>query len=308
MDYLHRHAPKRYRPAELVPKAQSIIFVALNYYRAMPARAADLGYREAAGRIARYAQGRDYHKVLGKRLKRVAAELRRAYPAEEFRPFTDATPLSERVYAARGGVGFHGRNTLLIHPELGSWFLLGEIVTSVQLEPSSYPEGPYPYCPPGCRRCIQACPTGAIYAPHRMDARRCISYLSIEHQGGIEPALRRRMQDWVFGCDRCQEVCPLNRRVAETSVGDFRRDNAGPFVPLRELLQLSSDDEVRERFAGSPLLRAKRRGLVRNACIAAANLGARDELPIIRELTQDHDQVVREHAAWALARLRTGAR
>lgn len=307
MSYLHRHAPKRYRPGELVPGARSIIFVAVNYYRRMPVAPASADGVDtpgpAAGRIARYAQGRDYHKVIGKRLKRVVAELRRGYPAETFRPFTDATPLSERVYGARGGVGFHGRNTLLIHPQLGSWFLLGEIVTSALIESSCYPTEERASCPPGCRKCIHACPTGAIYAPHRIDPRRCISYLTIEHQGAIEPELRSQMQDWVFGCDRCQEVCPLNRRVKETEVADFRRDNAGPFVPLRELLELSNDDDVRNRFAGGPLLRAKRRGLVRNACIAAANLGAVAELAVLRTLSDDADPVVREHATWAVARL-----
>jgi epoxyqueuosine reductase len=303
MSYLHHQAPKRYRPATLVPDARSIVFVALNYFRRMPDTA---GGGEAVayapnGRVARYAQGRDYHKVIGNRIRRVAKTLRSEFPAESFRAFTDATPLSERVYAARAGVGFHGRHTLLINPTLGSWFLIGEIVTTVEMKQTAYPEGNRPHCPPGCRRCLHACPTDAIYAPHRFDARRCISYLTIEHKGSVPSELRDLMQDWLFGCDRCQEVCPLNRNVAETTEADFLTDNAGPFVLLAEVLDLKDDAEVRERFAGSPLLRAKRRGLVRNACIVAANIGAREMLPRLRSLADDADEVVREHSAWAVA-------
>jgi epoxyqueuosine reductase len=305
MSYLHHQAQKRYRPEALVPSARSIVFVALNYYRSVPNGTAseDAKAREPAGRVARYAQGRDYHKVIGNRIKRVAKTMRGEFPAESFRAFTDATPLSERVYAARAGVGFHGRHTLLINPTLGSWFLIGEIVTTVEMEQTSYPAGHRPHCPPGCRRCLHACPTDAIYAPHRFDARRCISYLTIEHKGAVPPELRPLMQDWLFGCDRCQEVCPLNRNVGETEEPDFLTDNAGPFVSLAEVLELPDDAAVRERFAGSPLLRAKRRGLVRNACIVAANLGAREMLPRLHILANDTDEVVREHAAWAVARL-----
>ncbi len=304
MSYLHYQFPKRYRPGALVEGSRSIVFVALSYNRAIPERQRDRPH----GRVARYAQGRDYHKVIGNRLRRVVKQLREECPGESFRSFTDATPLSERVYAARAGVGFHGRNTLLINPTLGSWFLLGEILTSVKLAPTGYPEGFRPYCPPGCRRCLHACPTDAIYAPHRFDARRCISYLTIEHQGTIDPKLRTQMQDWLFGCDRCQEVCPLNRNAAETSEDDFLTDNAGPFVPLSEILALDSDDAVRARFAGSPLLRARRRGLVRNACVVAANLGALETIPQLRKLTADEDEIVREHASWALNRLSGQAR
>lgn len=299
MSYLRHQFPKRYRPGALVDGSRSIVFVALSYNRAMPERPEVPSH----GRVARYAQGRDYHKVIGNRLRRVVKRLREEYPDEVFRSFTDATPLSERVYAARAGVGFHGRHTLLINPTLGSWFLLGEILTSVEVTPTGYPASARPYCPPGCRRCLHACPTDAIYAPHRFNATRCISYLTIEHQGRIEPELRGHMQDWLFGCDRCQEVCPLNRHAAKTSEGDFLTDNAGPFVPLSEILALDSDDAVRARFAGSPLLRAKRRGLVRNACIVAANLGATDVTPQLQELSRDEDEVVREHASWALRRL-----
>ncbi|MFP4484224.1 MAG: tRNA epoxyqueuosine(34) reductase QueG [Spirochaetaceae bacterium] len=299
MSYLHHQFPKRYRPGSLVEGSRSIVFVAMSYYRATPERPTDRSY----GRVARYARGRDYHKVIGNRLRRVVKQLRQDYPGESFRSFTDATPLSERVYASRGGVGFHGRNTLLINPSMGSWFLLGEILTSMQLPPTTFPATSRSHCPPGCRRCLHACPTNAIYAPHRFDARRCISYLTIEHKGSIDPDLREQMQDWLFGCDRCQEVCPLNRGVTETQEEDFLTDNAGAFLPLGDVLALESDDAVRTRLAGSALLRAKRRGLVRNACIVAANTGALETLPQLRRLTADADHVVREHAAWAVQRL-----
>ena len=194
MSYLHDHLPLRYRPGKLVPGARSILFVALNYYRSLPERPRS-GSGTASGRVARYAWGRDYHKVIGNRLRRVSRRLRAAYPREEFRPFTDATPLSERVYAARGGLGFHGRNTLLINPELGSWFLIGEIISSLRLPATQHPEPERAHCPPGCRRCLHACPTGAIYAPHRFNAALCVSYLTIEEKGSIDPALRPGLQD-----------------------------------------------------------------------------------------------------------------
>ena len=254
--------------------------------------------------MARYAWGRDYHKTLGKRLKRVAKALAADFEGHHFRGFTDATPLSERYYGARAGLGFQGRNTLLIHPELGSWFFIGEVLATLAVEePPPHPKT-RSSCPAGCRRCIDACPTGALSGPYDLDARLCISYLTIEHSGTIEPELMERMGTWVFGCDRCQEACPLNARVAPTSEEDFLSPIAGSSIELSQLLALESDDEVRERYAGSPLLRAKRRGLVRNACIAAANAEAVELLPQVEALRDDEDSVVAHAAEWAAARLR----
>jgi epoxyqueuosine reductase len=309
MGYMHRHREAKYRPERMLSGCRSIILVGLNYYQAEPtsepqAEPAPKPRAEARGRVSRYAWGRDYHKTLGKRLKRVAQALAADFKGHHFRSFTDATPLSERYYGARAGLGFQGRNTLLIHPELGSWFFIGEVMATLPVEePAPHPKM-RSSCPAGCRRCIDACPTEALAGPYDLDARLCISYLTIEHSGTIEPEIMERMGTWVFGCDRCQEACPLNARVKPTSVEDFRRPIAGPRIELTQLLALESDNEVRERYAGSPLLRAKRRGLVRNACIAAANAEAVALLPQIEALRDDEDSVVAHAAEWAAAHLR----
>ncbi|NBB89630.1 MAG: tRNA epoxyqueuosine(34) reductase QueG [Spirochaetes bacterium] len=321
MDYMHRHRHAKYRPERMLSGCRSIVLVGLNYYQALPSDTrktdreagpeawphAELPAEPAAGphgRVARYAWGRDYHKTLGKRLKRLSKALAADFDGHRFRGFTDATPLSERYYAARAGLGFQGRNTLLIHPELGSWFFIAEVLATLPIEETALPPQSRSSCPPGCRLCIEACPTAALSGPYDFDARLCISYLTIEHADKIEPRLMERMGSWVFGCDRCQEACPLNARVQPTSVEDFRRPIAGARIELSQLLALENDDEVRSRLAGSPLLRAKRRGLVRNACIAAGNAGAAELLPQLDGLKNDQDPVVAQAADWAAARLR----
>jgi epoxyqueuosine reductase len=309
MDYMHRHRYAKYRPDSVLDGARSIILVGLNYFQQLPRPGKpDPAAGDTTGRVARYAWGRDYHKALGKPLKRIARALEVAYPGHRCRGFTDATPLSERAYGERAGLGFRGRNTLLIHPALGSWFFIGEIVTTLPLTPTSPAPGARTSCPTHCRRCIEACPTAALRGPYDFDARRCISYLTIEHGGQLDEELAERMGDWVFGCDRCQEVCPLNAGARETGVADFRKHIAGPAPGLAELLTLRDDDAVRRRYAGSPLLRARRRGLVRNACIAAANAGARELREAVAALTGDADEVVAETARWARDRLSGDAR
>ena len=299
MRYLERHARLKYDPRALLAGARSIVFAGINYFqKAPPNRSSD------DGRVARYAWGRDYHKELGKRLKRLARRLGERYPEERFRAWTDATPLAERYYAERAGIGFTGRNTLLISAQYGSWFLLGEILSTKRYRPSGESQGRHGACPGNCRRCIDVCPTGALYAPHRIDASRCISYLTIEYDGVIPEELRPAMGDWIFGCDLCQEVCPLNVRAQVTDVGGFITPIAGSRLELAEILSIRDDEEFTERFAGSPLMRAKRRRLLRNACIAAANLGARSLIARLRELARDEDEIIAEHAAWAERRLR----
>lgn len=317
MSYMHRHLRAKYRPDAMLPGCRSILFVGLNYYQDSdgsggPRDDTDTGLHHAeeahtgpahTGRVARYAWGRDYHKTVGKPLSRIVRELETAFPGHHFRGFTDATPLSERAYAERAGLGFRGRNTLLIHPALGSWFFIGEVLSTLPVAETKRPADARTACPTGCRRCIEACPTGALAGPYDFDARLCISYLTIEHEERIEPDLAGRMGDWLFGCDRCQEACPLNAGARATTVADFLNPIAGSHIELAELLDLPDDDAVRRRFAGSPVLRAKRRGLVRNACIAAANIGARELLPRVRNLTGDADPVVAAAAVWASTRL-----
>jgi epoxyqueuosine reductase len=303
MEWLARHAPLKYDPQRLLPGCRSIIFAGLNYFqeKGRPPGPASAGPR---GRIARYAWGRDYHKSLGERLERVAAALQQRWPAERFAAAADATPLGERAYAERAGLGFTGRNTLLISSAYGSWFVLGEILCTRAFEPSGRADGRHGGCPRTCRRCLDVCPTAALTAPAEIDASRCISYLTIEHKGSIPAELRPLIGDWLFGCDLCQEVCPLNVRAQVTDVQDFMRLRAGEAQSLRRLLALEDNDEVREAFAGSPLVRAGRRGLVRNACVVAANTGARELIPEIERLCADGDEIVAEHARWAVSILR----
>lgn len=300
MAWLARHAELKYRPQAISDGCRSILFAGLNYYQ----RPGAADPATPAGRLARYAWGRDYHKELGKRLRRIARRLSERYPDDRFRPFTDATPLAERHFAERAGIGFTGRNTLLINGELGSWFVIGEILSSRAFSASPAATGRHGACPSACARCIDVCPTGALLGPHRIDASRCISYLTIEHDGSIPLELRPLMGDWIFGCDLCQEVCPLNVRAAETDVAGFRRPIAGSTVALAEVLAIEDSEAFTRRFAGSAVMRAGRRRLLRNACLAAGNLRATELRLLLEARRADSDAVISEHAKWALDVLR----
>ncbi|SIQ19340.1 epoxyqueuosine reductase [Alkalispirochaeta americana] len=305
MKWMERHAEMRYRPQGLLPGCRSMIFVGFNYYQPLP-RAPD----KPAGRVARYAWGRDYHKELGKRLRRVVRALQGRYPHHHFRSWTDATPLAERYYAELAGLGFSGRNNLIIHRRFGSWFFLGEILSTLKFREhrpsrdcsSSATATRTRTCPDRCSRCIDSCPTRALMEPHRIDASRCISYLTIEYQGVIGPDLARSLGDWVFGCDLCQERCPFNQGVPSTGIEGFLQHRGGSFLLLRDLLSLREEDML-ARFAGSPLMRAGRTRLVRNACIAAANSGALDLLPQLRVLREDADEIIAAQAEQAITAL-----
>ncbi|MFP4114620.1 MAG: tRNA epoxyqueuosine(34) reductase QueG [Spirochaetota bacterium] len=298
MDYLERHADLKYAPERVLAGCRSVLVVGCNYYQ-RPRRDREPG----TGRVARYAWGRDYHNALGKRLKRVVRVLRERYPDEHFRSFVDASPLSERFFAEQAGIGYTGRHTLTISSVYGSWFFLGEILTTLELESTPIDRPRHGACPTSCFRCGTACPTNALYDHHRINARRCISYLTIEHRGPIPEELRPLMGDWVFGCDLCQEACPLNVRAKETSLADFRAHRAGERLDLGEILAIETREAYRDRFAGTPLLRPGREAMVRNACIAAANTGSVHLLPRLRELSNDSSPLVREHARWAVDRL-----
>ena len=298
MRYLERHSEGKFNPRAILEGCRSVVLVGLNYFQHVPA----LGDARA-GRVARYAWGRDYHKTLGGKLKRVCNELRDRYPGHMFRGFTDATPLAERTFAEEAGIGFVGRNTLLINARLGSWFVIGEILTTAPLPPSNPPAGVHGACPRSCRNCIDVCPTGALEGPHRINAARCISYLTIELRGSIPPELRPLIGEWLFGCDLCQEVCPLNAVADPSTEPDFTVWKAGPQQEIEAVLAIENDQEFTARFAGTPLMRAKRSGLLRNACIVAANRGARELLPALRRRAGDHDATIAEHARWAVDRL-----
>lgn len=339
MRYLHD--PRRISPGRVLEGARSVIVCALNYNTEMPystqaetpaasSEEKDPGPR---GWISRYAWGDDYHRVLGRRLEsllqKMGEEFREHFAA---RAYVDTGPVAERVAAKHAGLGWLGKNTCLINQELGSWLFLGVILTDLDLAPTLAAGEPAPADLCGsCRRCLDACPTGAIVAPYLLDARRCISYLTIELRGAIPEEFRRAMGPMVFGCDICQDVCPWNRKAPVTRLTEFyprqisprlqggeARTESAPdaandeslFQPPLEWLASLDEEEFRKIFRGSALKRAKWRGLIRNACVAlgnsAAARGSQAHARItahLHKLADSPDALVAEHARWALEQL-----
>ena len=256
MGYLERRLEERLDPRRVLPGARATVCVALNYHQGAPA---DASWQP----VARYAWGRDYHDVIGPRLERLAAHLTDAAGARS-RGYVDTGPVLERDLAARAGLGWIGKNTMLLHPALGSWFFIGVLLTTADL---AFDE-PLPDRCGTCRACLDACPTDAFVAPYVLDARRCISYLTIEHRGEIPPALHPGMAGWQFGCDVCQDVCPWNRKAPITREPEF---SPGQRFPEAAALAGMDDAAIRGRFRGTPLLRARPSGLRRNASIYLEN-------------------------------------
>ena len=291
MDWMRRTAEERTDPRKLFPGAASVVVLATNYYRAGPASPLP-----DAGRIARYARGADYHGVLGARLRELSVVMEAA--GGEQKCFVDGGPVLERDWAAACGISWHGKSTMGIHPQLGTWFFLSVILTTLTFEPD-------PALPDRCgrcTRCIDACPTGAITDPYRLDARRCISYLTIENKGSIPEEFRTAMGDRIFGCDDCLEACPWNRFARESRDAQLAPNEDIMRMTLREFLALD-EPGFKVLFRGSPILRAKRRGFLRNVCVALGNKGTSEDIPALRAAANDAEPLVREHAAWALARL-----
>jgi epoxyqueuosine reductase len=303
MDYLERRVELRVDPRRVLEGARSVLVVGLVY---------DPGPREeplaGEARVARYAGGEDYHEVLWERLRALEAGLETlgAEPVRT-RSFCDTGPVSERVFAARAGLGWQGKNTCLIHPRLGSYVFLGVVLTDLELAPGE----PEPDHCGSCRACLDACPTQAFPEPYVLDATRCLSYATIESRGPIDAELRHDQGDWVFGCDVCQEVCPWNLRRGRTLPADplglRERLAARPewLQPsLRWILELT-EERWRDATKGTALRRSKFRGLVRNALIVAGNSGQRELLPLLRKWERSEDGLLAEHAGWAAARLDT---
>ena len=309
LEWMRNHASTKYRPDRVLDGCRTVLVAHLGLYRddAADRRAGVLRTESGApaGRIARYGRGRDYHKELGGRLRRIARVLAEAYPDHRFRAFTDIGPLDEVWLAEASGLGFRGRHSLAILRDLGSWVALGHILTTARVDAA--PPRPAPLsCPAGCRRCLDACPTGALSMDGGLDPSLCLSCHTIEQSGPIREDLRGPAGDRVFGCDACQEACPFNAGAAPTTTEGFRTDIAGPRRPLAELLGLRDHDDVVNRFAGSALMRPGRNGLVRNACTAAGNAGDPSLVPELESLVEDADEGVREHARWALRRITGG--
>jgi epoxyqueuosine reductase len=299
MDYMTRRPELHARPRSLVPYAQSLITLAVDYATAAPV----FEHEHRFGRVARYAWGLDYHDVVKPRLKALAGRIEEITGREiHARCFVDAVPLLERAVAARAGLGFFGKNTNLLQPRSGSWFFLSEILLDLEL-PADNRE--IKVSCGSCRRCLDACPTDAFPAPYVLDSRKCISYLTIENKGEIPRELRAAVGDWVFGCDVCQDVCPFNRFSSDARWPEFHPEaGVGPRLDLVEVLSIASDDEFRVRFRGTPLTRPKRRGLLRNAAVVAANVVASAAVPsLIERIENDTAPLIRSHCLWALSQL-----
>ena len=330
--------PRRTDPLSVMSGLRSVIVCALNYNSSAP-RSVDAFRQEGAephGWISRYAWGQDYHEVLRQKLQSLANSLSERFTEpHEARIYSDTGPLNERIFAKHAGLGWLGKNTLLLNAKLGSWFFLGAILTTLDIPPTLGPaEAPPPDLCGSCTKCIDACPTGALVQPYLMDARLCISYLTIELRGSIPEELREPMGRHVFGCDICQDVCPWNRRAPVTQAEEFQprifpqpkenqpRDQTGPdiaaqsaeeeslFLPRLEWLAAMTEEQFRATFRGSPIKRTKWRGLVRNACIALGNSAPKPGTPhyarsctLLNRLAASPEPSISESARWALSRI-----
>ena len=295
MGYMARGEEKRCDPQKVLPDARSIVVLALNYFHGDPQAG---GTPAATGRIARYAWGDDYHDLIETKLDKIG-EFLREFGGQQ-KCYVDTGPVLERDHAAQAGIGWHGKSTMLIDERLGTWFFLAEVLTTLEL----LPDEPVPARCGTCQRCIKACPTGAITAPHRLDARRCISYLTIELKGSIPLELRPLIGNRIFGCDDCLDACPWNRFAQVSREAAFSARPATVGMPLRQYLSLS-DDEFRMLFRNSPIKRIKRRGFLRNVCVALGNVGDSSDLPALERATADSERLIAEHANWAIHQIRS---
>lgn len=294
MHYLGRHPERRLTVAGILPHARTVISLAFPY---APPPPPPLDWRRTLrGRIAAYASGEDYHRTVDERLTAIEAALARFFPHDRTRRYVDTGSVLEREWAFRGGLGWFGKNTMLLGTRAGSWFFLAELVTEAALVPDA-PGGEH--CG-RCTRCLDGCPTGALKDGLVMDARRCIAYLTIEHRGAIPPAFRPLLGPWIFGCDVCQEVCPWNAASPPTRAPDG--DGLLPFLP--DLLRLDRS-AFRRRFGDTSLARTRRRGLLRNAAVALGNTGNPAAVPALAHAAGDREPLVRQHAVWALGAIRS---
>jgi epoxyqueuosine reductase len=289
MQWMERGAEKRSDPQQVLPGARSLLIVALNYWQGTDRS-------QGPGRIARYAWGEDYHGLMLGKLEELSAFLTELGGTQKC--YVDTGPILERDFAAEAGVGWHGKSTMLIDQDLGTWFFLGEILTTLEL-PADPPQ--QARCG-SCNRCLVACPTGAITEPHRLDARRCISYLTIELKGSIPLELRPLVGDRIYGCDDCLDACPWNRFAAVSREAAFA---AGPAIgmALRDYLALDNAG-FSALFRRSPIKRIKRRGFLRNVCVALGNVGDETDLAALERAAADSEPLIAEHASWAMGQIR----
>ena len=281
MDWMARDPERRTHPEQVLAEASCVLCFGLNYYQPEPQR---------RGRIAKYALGKDYHKVVLNKLKRICDWLQTLGAVN--RPYVDTGPLLEKPLGALAGLGWQGKNTMLLNQQDGQWLFLGFILTSFPF-PS---DAPQPDRCGTCTRCVDICPTSAITAPYQLDARKCISYLTIEHKGPIPLPYRKLMGAHLYGCDDCLDVCPWNKWAQLTREVTF---SPRTYPDLRDMLALD-EDGFRSLFAGSPIRRLKRARWLRNVCVVLGNIGTADDLPALEKAAADPDALIREHAEWAI--------
>jgi epoxyqueuosine reductase len=300
MDYMQRHGNLRLRPTELVPGTLSLISVRMNYWPEEAEDALQVLQQPQQAYLARYALGRDYHKVVRQRLQQLAKRIEAQVGALGFRVFTDSAPLAEVAFAAQAGLGWRGKHTLLLTREQGSWFFLGEVLCDLPLPVDAPLDG---HCG-RCTRCISACPTQAIVAPYQLDARRCISYLTIELRGSIPLELRPLIGNRVYGCDDCQLACPWNRFAVSTQEHDFAVRHGLDQASLVSLFAWT-EAEFQQRMAGSPIYRIGYECWLRNLAVGLGNAPRSEQVVAALKLREQHpSELVREHVAWALERQR----
>jgi epoxyqueuosine reductase len=335
MGYMHRQAEARRHPDSILPEVRSVVMVGMNYKPAasdqspavenedretrrqgdkengiafsippcLPVSESGLlatSHRPlATARVARYARGDDYHVVLWKKLNELLVWIQREVPGCRGRGVVDTAPLMERDFARRAGLGWFGKNTMLLNKQLGSYFFLGALLLDIDLAPD--PPHDASHCGT-CTACLDACPTKAFVEPGVLDSRQCISYLTIELRGPIPENLREPMGDWLFGCDVCQEVCPWNRKAPPGMEPALKQRDDLTAIDLLELLSIS-EEQFRLRYRGTALMRTKRQGLLRNAAIVLGNQGDTAALPALRHALTDPDPVIREAAQWAIQKI-----
>ena len=295
MEWMRKSPERRKDPRLLVEGARTVIVLALNYFPGEDPPAEDLSPGIRPGRFARYAAGSDYHLVIDRKLKAFSRELEALGGVQRF--YVDYGPVLERDFATDAGLGWSGKSTMQIHPRLGTWFFLAELVTTLEL----HADPPMPDRCGKCTACVDCCPTAAITSPHHLDARRCISYLTIEHLGPIPGEFREAIGDRIFGCDDCLEVCPWNRFASASKESQFAaRDFIG--WPLRDFLAINEED-FHALFRQSPVKRIGRERFLRNVCVALGNVGDCSDLPVLRNAADSEKELVAEHARWAIGRI-----
>jgi epoxyqueuosine reductase len=291
MDWLARTPERRADPRHVLPGCQTVIVLAKNYFQGGP-------NPRTNGRIARYAFGQDYHKLMLTAMQPLGEFLSQQGGTQKV--YVDTGPVLERDFAAESGIAWQGKSTMCLSQQLGTWFFLGVVLTTLSIDADSPAEN---RCG-SCVRCIDACPTAAITAPYRLDARRCISYLTIENKGPIPMEYRKAIEDRIYGCDDCLEACPWNRFAVASNETRFYMPSELQEMSLSELATLS-DDRFRSLFRHSPIRRIKRNRFVRNVCVALGNVGTEKDLPVLEGLASASDSLVAEHASWAIKEIKS---